>query len=1172
MLVIPSALSLSASCLVLLLAICILNVNSYAQPTPYLARPVESFEGDAIVFSYLANKDGATPLENIASWRWDFDGDVQDTNNPSDPGWDEAFTVGNNDPTTGLPITASRINTTWYATYNEDEAVDGVQVITPTLQITLTSEAGGATITQTGITENVIGPVVIDSGTGLPVPDSTISIRSRAVGNADLILNFTANPRLAKAAEIGPPAIAAETVRLYSNPQAVGARAIDSASYLWQFTNTSGGTSPADSTDANPRLENLEAGSYDVSLTVDYTVSYLNAAGDTLTSSGTLTETKQDFFRVVAVPESLQLGRAYRRGFPDTLGWEDIIDAYQAPGPGNDRYVYFKHLENAFFQQQADLTGNSSDPDEQQQMAEDVNELIQGQLLVANDRLIEALRIKYPRLAESIDPEDPSQRLNPPAGTRSETSAIDQALLDYLLPVYHASTSLQVFGTGILRNRAPQGAEPYPQFPQYLTFEDPSLSQAPIPVKNEFWQLTTLFEREGLGRVEKAKKLWRLSAQEPEALGEAKQECKVAGHHGYLSMALLASGQSVEDYNANEGNGLLAHVKNARNLFEMINAGVNPLGNDGSFIPNESFAAIYQDAQEAVGDAREAEINARQEERTWDRYQAELRSEHLNQRASYLTPLKNLTSIDPALYNNLNTIDDQRDYREVVQVRLESLLQDYPNANPAILGETGEQVINVLDAGLALEQASNELQNLYKRVDLARWANAEINSTINETTQSLRSIDVALGLMEGLLHDRKGTTVSIGALVAGAVRGVLNSQRTALQALQSMQINDVQLEKEIRGLLLEAANLGINIQRSNNNLRQAQLRLDNQLARMDRLIVDLAHTRETAADLYFQDPSFRIVVSDAMRRAEAELDYAVDRLYRLAKTLEYDWTEPYQNPVTIPVSSYEDASLENPLFDKFTQIDSLFFIRGADEAKDYLDALKAWDSKLRRINGSSVRGPNHSGPISAEPISLREDILNFRPDPDRGYTLEDSIADFRNFLETQRTENFFNVANPSLQTQFQTTIEDNRFFPATGSRWNMRLNSIGADVYAESGFSNKQVVEIDLIQTGTVSLRRFYADPPYADDLMKLTFNAPDLDRTAFAIAFPAKINGATGNRPASEFINLGLQNRPVAATNWVLRIDTESPTNGNVDLTKIKDLVLNLTYTYGNPPEFPGF
>ena len=387
-----------------------------------------------------------------------------------------------------------------------------------------------------------------------------------------------------------------------------------------------------------------------------------------------------------------------------------------------------------------------------------------------------------------------------------------------------------------------------------------------------------------------------------------------------------------------------------------------------------------------------------------------------------------------------------------------------------------------------------------------------------------------------------------------------------------MQVNDITLEKEIRGMALEIANLGIAIDRALNSVNQAQLALDNKLAYMDRLIEDLAHTRDTAADLYFQDPSFRVVVSQAMRRAESEMDYAIDRLYRLAKTLQYEWTEGYQNPLIIPVNSQEPASLENPLFDQFTQTDSLFFIRTADEAKDYLDALKAWDSTLRRINVVSVRGPNHSGPISAEPISMRETILNLTPDPTRGYTLEQSIRDFRNYLETKRKASYYNTSNPSLEIPFATTIEDNRFFPATGSRWNMRIASVAADIYAESGFSNKQVAEIDFIQSGIVSLRRYWASPPTADDVTKLTFNVDNINRTAFAVAFPARINGATGGRPLTEFDNLGLANRPIAATNWILRINTDGTTNQQIDFSKIKDIVIRFTYTFGNPPEFPNF
>ena len=402
--------------------------------------------------------------------------------------------------------------------------------------------------------------------------------------------------------------------------------------------------------------------------------------------------------------------------------------------------------------------------------------------------------------------------------------------------------------------------------------------------------------------------------------------------------------------------------------------------------------------------------------------------------------------------------------------------------------------------------------------------------------------------------------------------GYLNASDRDIQTLQQAQIADIQLEAEARKSLLEVANLVIDIRRAKNAYDQQNLRLDQMISLMDRYIEDLAHARDTAAPLYFQDPTFQIVVSTAMRRAENQLDYTVDKLYRLAKTLEYEWTESYKNPVTTPANSQEPASLENPLFDKFTNTDSLFFVRTADEAYDYLSALKAWDSKLRRINVVSVRGPNHSGPISAEPISLRETILGLKPDAARGYTLDASIRDFRNFLENKREANFYNAANPSLQVEFVTEIDDNTFFPATGSRWNMRLNSIAADVYAESGFSDQQVAEVDLIQSGMVTLRQFFASPPASDMLMKLSFNVDNLDRTVFATAFPVRINGATGGRPPAEFDNVGLADRPVGTTEWILRINTENPANRNINFTKLKDIVLRFTYTYGNAPEFPGF
>ena len=99
------------------------------------------------------------------------------------------------------------------------------------------------------------------------------------------------------------------------------------------------------------------------------------------------------------------------------------------------------------------------------------------------------------------------------------------------------------------------------------------------------------------------------------------------------------------------------------------------------------------------------------------------------------------------------------------------------------------------------------------------------------------------------------------------------------------------------------------------------------------------------------------------------------------------------------------------------------------------------------------------------------------------------------------------------------------------------------------------------------ALRRYWEDR----SPLRLSFNV-DSDRTAFATAFPARINGATGGRPLPEFDSPGLAGRPVGTTKWILRIDTSNPANRNIDFSKLKDIVLRVSYTYGNPPEFPGF
>lgn len=1122
----------------------------------FFASPYKVKEGDAVTFQYLDQKPNALNRTNVLRWEWDFDGDgVIDQQG-------EASADGS------IP----NLNGVWYARFDRDRANAGEFRALPKLFVVTRD---GRQLSETnGVTEDVVGLRTADPGpNGLPAAadrDAAVIVTESATGNADVKALFGTAQRLV-----------ARQTEVRFNSEITLLRPGRILSVDWDFT---GGTNflvtnTYSPTFVFPDTPDDRDRDFDVAMRVRYQV--LTNGNQYLTAQE-LIRVLPACVRVVSELPALSAGRAYRRGFPETYDWDDLVQAYSAASATGDRHVYFHQLERALteIQQQVRQKPDGPTADDRKLLAELTNELLQGQLLIGNHRLVNALRIRYPRIT---DPNELEERAPSPPGVREEVAGIELALLEYQAALFHVSSIIEEFGADVLRSRAPEGKEPFPDFPSYLTFEDRFLAQKPLPLKNEWWQLSYTLSQMGLGQMEKAKKLFRLSLQDPVARVEAKEECKRAGLQGYLGMALLATRQSTNDFAENKGNDLLAHLKNARDLFETINQGRNPLRNDGSFIPNESFSATYQDAQESVADAKGMEVEARSEKREFDQRQATLRNELLSQRSSYITPLKLLTGIDPAQYNNLQTVQDQNDFRSTMRNRLQNILRDYPNTSASGSGEIGGAVLAVLDAVQNVQQRRNDLDNLFKKIDISKIKNARINTLIRSQADEFRALDliqtvadVAVTVAAARELDQK-----VYGGIGAAVRGMIASQKNYLSSLQQASFNDVTLEAEIRGMLLEQANLVIAIDRALNQTDQARLTLENAEARMDRLIEDLANTRATAENLYFTDPSFRVVVSRVQRRAEDELDYAVDRLYRLAKTLEYEWTEAYQNPLIIPVQSLEPAALENPLFDKFSQLDSVFNIRSADEAKDYLDALRAWDSKLRRINLISVRGPNHAGPYTAEPISLREKVFNFKPQVltdasgqvTYSATLADSIRQFREFVGTNRVANSQNRANPSLELKFATTIEDNRFFPATGAEWNMRIASVRIDLIGDNGLNASQVAEVDLTQSGLVSLRRFFAEPPAADDLFKLTFNAGDrIDRSAFTIKVPARINGATGGRPPGEFESPGLAGRPVAATDWILRIDTAKPANRNFDFSRLKDIVIRFTYTYGNPPEFPGF
>lgn len=194
------------------------------------------------------------------------------------------------------------------------------------------------------------------------------------------------------------------------------------------------------------------------------------------------------------------MGRAYRQGFPERYGWEEIIKAYSAADASGNSYSYFNLFEEAFMNQQALLVTETT-ATQRTRMAEIVNELLQGQSLRGFQTMIDALRMRYPRITDQSAP-----RLPAPAGAREETAALETAALDFQQPLQYAAYAIRAYGPSVLRAGTPAGQTPFnPAFPQYVTFTDETLSgqrdrPTPIPVKNEYRQLAVAAGGQGQTR------------------------------------------------------------------------------------------------------------------------------------------------------------------------------------------------------------------------------------------------------------------------------------------------------------------------------------------------------------------------------------------------------------------------------------------------------------------------------------------------------------------------------------------------------------------------------------------------------------------------------------------------------------------------------------------------
>lgn len=900
--------------------------------------------------------------------------------------------------------------------------------------------------------------------------------------------------------------------------------------------------------------------------------------------------------------ENFKNERDYRKNFitgGDTL--EDLRKSYR-PSPSDYTNYYelmqvikdFEHLYN-------DLNWHEkSSP----YLAESVNELLQAQTLIASHYIREAWRIRYPI------PEDPQTNPTPSASgpVRDEVKKMAAACDEYSLALSRAFEILREYD-GVFRSRS-DFPEDFETFPQFITFQMEGIQGGgPQPLLNELWQITNTAYKKATASYSVAYRLFGLSHNDDTARQEAIDQFKKCAHEAFLNSAILSAAQTPDDFQLNRGQKLKLQVVNARDMHRYIEAGLTPLGDDGKFIPNVEFESYLGMAKEAVDSLKEVEVEMHND--TMEYYntaEAALR-EIQAEREKYLDSLESTYGVHYSQYNNLQYPEDQAAYVNEVVTRMKAVMNTPTDKNAADAGNLGIAVLRTKDAILNIDMARDAIMKIPAQIDIIERETNEFAEIYKNNAADMKALEVAVGVANAFAGMRPTLSVSytyggqndhsvtvglsmpIGPDRAQFKIGKLRGQQTYLRYMEQIEIREIQAAAQIKRLLLDQKSAVIAFDMAVNQLTMAHTEVNILLNELDNIIQRMNQTRLELQDIWYKNPSFAVEVSTLQKKVENRLHNAVKMCYQAARVLEYKWVEDYENPFWVHLGAQAYLT-KNKDYDKFEDSFCVFSSQRGYDCEDFLAALRLWDLKLRE---GTNRGPKQGkidyatdyGEVNRW-ISICDDILGFKQ-----LSIDRKISLFREYIQNNLK------AIPSspykvLVLEFPTIIDDcNMFGGCSGAylrHWNKRIGAIGVDIEADSGFTDSDAARVYLIQTGTITLRRFpsivadedfywtyntereynasfISDQNLAEDLMRSR-----LSHSAFLGSMEATINNQQGyhyyiGNPNS--LDTDLKELPVACDKWLLIIDMSDPLNQYIDFSKIKDIKLLFFYKYGNPREF---
>ncbi|HKX60398.1 MAG TPA: hypothetical protein VJS65_01120 [Verrucomicrobiae bacterium] len=943
-------------------------------------------------------------------------------------------------------------------------------------------------------------------------------------------------------------------------------------------------------------------------------------------------------------------GRSYLKDYPALKTRNQLVDDFiGANGHTPNRPALMQAVDRAVMIRRQELPEAPTFPAGQAPRSvqakviawEALESLLTGYMFAGNRDLLAATRIAYPGSNLANDSRQlPAEESMAFAGTSQKQ--ISYARLYFLQGIKDVLAYVAEDPSGALR----AGGSTFPTIPHYVVFDDEQGEILPFPrfddpnfggpstqdrepSQSVAYLYGSNMDRLGLAAVSYADQLWRSAYSGPTS-GSRRPDAEKAAmlqraadvlreniHAEFLSAlpmaAQLSDGAngSVNEFQQSKIDQARVTVTSALRLREQILAGEKPT--QTALVSAWDTTSIEQQ----IGRCRDAEDAARTKwggdasppadgsvafelERT-EQAQSLNAEREISLRNSMESQLFEITGIDPSIYGGLRTAEDRAFYLADVRNKFDTLLNER-NANaPGLLdGSTmSVQALRLIQAIKEAEVASARIQSFALKMNTELERNFDVNATLVINSVTFSAIELALGAAYAApqisvcacgMASGVTTHYSPGAIPA-AMQAALRILRVATE---TVVINSVNSDALIKNLLIDqqVAIEELGVTELNSSIAGAELR--SLFARANRLVEDHIFFQGMTDTLWYRDPSLAFKLEKAEEEYQGLLQEYRIELYKLARMLEAQWTERFQNPVK-QANGSSVQPLNNGSFDEFTEAESVFGVVNHVRGRAFFNALKAWDLKLRE---PLFRGPYNStlwdaNSFSGQPISLRRDIFKLidyrydfagnRYEVDAGLTRQ-TIQQFRALLLDLATRDSVNEGGLSrLRIDFPLTynqarvilgqqspvpiVQQNRPGGTFDQFWNHRVKEIGVKIVGKNVFAAGSTVPISFELFGNVDRIGFFPDSLFTFSRTISSFQVPlyqrDPDRRLIGEPFFGTgigIPAAIGSTPVT--MNQ-VNGWPLFCDRIVLRFGSQ----GSLRIENIEDIELHLKMEVGSPP-----